>query len=74
MSRSRKRVTIWKQPNSRYYKRLSNKRIRKADIQSGGMFKRVMDTYDICDWRWFGPSCIDAEKSKEEIGNEGNKV
>ena len=53
MSGSRKKTAIFKQKNDRYYKRLSNKRIRKADIPSGGAFRRVVNTYDICDYARF---------------------
>lgn len=45
MSRSRKKTAIFKQKNDRYYKRLSNKRIRKTE------FRRVVNSYDICDYR-----------------------
>lgn len=51
MSRSRKKTAIFKQKNDKWYKRHSNKKIRKTDIPSGGAFRRVTNSYDICDWR-----------------------
>lgn len=50
MSRSRKKTPMWKQRNDKDFKRYSNKMIRHADIASGSSFKRVMCSYDICDW------------------------
>ena len=52
MSRSRKKTAIFKQKNDKWYKRHSNKKIRKTDnLPSGGAFRRVVNSYDICDWR-----------------------
>jgi hypothetical protein len=51
MSRSRKHTPIYKFHNDRYFKRLSNRIIRHRDIPSGGAFKRVMCSYDICDYK-----------------------
>lgn len=52
MSRSRKKTAIFKQKNDKWYKRHSNKKIRKTrDIPSGSAFRRVANSYDICDWR-----------------------
>ena len=53
MSRSRKKTAIFKQKNDKWYKRHSNKKIRKTDIPSGGAFRRVVNTYDICDYARF---------------------
>lgn len=61
MSRSRKRVAIWKQPNDRFFKRYSNKKIRRTDLRSGKMFRRVIDTWNICDFLWF-PRDVDGKK------------
>ena len=70
MSRSRKKTAIFKQKNDKWYKRYSNKKIRKTDIPSGGAFRRVVNSYDICDYkclcsgnsRWT-PDPEDVEKS-----------
>jgi hypothetical protein len=51
MSRSRKKTAIFKDKNDKWYKRHSNKKIRKTDVPSGGAFRRVANSYDICDWR-----------------------
>ena len=54
MSRSRKKTAIFKQKNDKWYKRQSNKKIRKTrDIPSGGAFRRVVNSYDICDYARF---------------------
>ncbi len=54
MSRSRKKTAIFKQKNDKWYKRHSNKKIRKTrDIPSGGAFRRVVNSYDICDYARF---------------------
>ncbi len=53
MSRSVKHTAVYKQRNDKDFKRLSNKMIRHRDIPSGCAFKRVMCTYDICDYKWF---------------------
>jgi len=71
MSRSRKKTAIFKDKNNKWYKRYSNKKIRRArDIPSGGAFRRVVNTYNICDYkclcmgngRWI-PTPEDMEKS-----------
>jgi len=62
MSRSRKKTPIWKQRNDKDFKRYSNKMIRHTDIASGAAFKRVMNPYDICDWRF--PPVDDDDKKK----------
>jgi hypothetical protein len=56
MSRSRKKIAVWKDANNKYQKRLSNKRIRHLSIPSGGAFKKVLNPWDICDYRWLIPA------------------
>jgi len=51
MSRSLKHTAIYKQHTDAFFKRYSNRMIRHRDIQSGGAFRRVMCSYDICDWK-----------------------
>jgi len=51
MSRSRKKVAVWKLRNDKDFKRYSNKMIRHRDIPSGGAFKKVMNSWDICDFK-----------------------
>jgi hypothetical protein len=53
MSRSRKKTPIIKQKNCMYYKTLSNRLIRKTDLASGGMFRKVVNPWSICDWAYF---------------------
>jgi hypothetical protein len=52
MSRSIKHTAIYKQRNDKDFKRLANKRVRRVSIQSGAAFKRVSESYDICDYKW----------------------
>lgn len=54
MSRSRKHTQVAKQQNDKFFKRLSNKIARRTDLQSGRAFKKVMDSWDICDFRRYG--------------------
>ena len=51
MSRSRKHTPIFKLKNDKDFKRWSNKMIRHKDIPSGGAFKKVMNSWDICDYK-----------------------
>ena len=51
MSRSRKRIAIFKQPNDQDFKRYSNKMIRHRDLPSGGAFRKVMNSWSICDYK-----------------------
>ena len=54
MSRSRKRNRVTKQANDKFFKRYSNKMIRHRDIASGGAFRKVMDGWNIFDFRTYG--------------------
>lgn len=37
-----------------FYKRLSNKVVRRAEeVPNGGSFKRFHDSWNICDYRWY---------------------
>ena len=51
MSRSRKKVAVWKFDNNRYAKRQANKKARRCDVPSGGAFKKVFNSWDICDFK-----------------------
>ena len=57
MSKSYK-YPIYKQRNSKSYKRLSNKKIRKVllkleiGFKSTKFFKTLVNPWDICDWRF----------------------
>ena len=54
MTRSRKKVPGWSQGGSRhrFSKRLANKQVRKVlDIPNGGAFRKVFETWNICDYR-----------------------
>lgn len=51
MSRSRKKVAVWKLENDKAFKRYSNRMIRHRDIPSGSAYKKVLGAYYICDYR-----------------------
>jgi len=37
-----------------FYKRLSNKMIRRTeDIQDGKSFRKILDPWSICDFKWY---------------------
>jgi len=50
MSRSRKNSPVCKESNNWFFKRQANKKARKTDISSGGMYKKVYNSYAICDY------------------------
>ena len=66
MSRSRKKTAIFKQKNDKWYKRRSNKKIRKTDIPSGGAFRRVVNSYDICDYARFADLKVERPPESNE--------
>jgi hypothetical protein len=56
MSRSRKKVWGWtdhQSPYSKIAKRYANKKVRHTeDIRSGGAYKKLFCSYDICDYKF----------------------
>ena len=50
MSRSRRKVARFGR-NTKGEKRLASKAVRRADVDSGGAYKRVYSAYDICDYK-----------------------
>lgn len=63
VSRSRKKHPVVKQKNDKWFKGYSNRKIRHSSIQSGGMFRKVLDTWCICDWRYYPTDKEDIERS-----------
>ena len=60
MSRSYKKVAVSKDRGSRHTKRrfrcktLANRSVRRArGVMNGGRYKRLFDSWDICDWRCY---------------------
>ena len=52
MSRSFKKVPIHKESNSKFCKAQANRKVRRTDvIADGSSFRKVYDSWDICDWR-----------------------
>ena len=62
MSRSRKKIGIYKDRGKRDMKRLASKKARRTDLDDGCSYKRVFNSYDISDWKWFSDD--DAAKRK----------
>lgn len=56
MSRSYKKNPVSKDSStySKFCKKKSNKRVRRIpDIPNGNSYKKVWDSWDICDWRHY---------------------
>lgn len=54
MSRSYYKTLTWKLKNVKFYKRLCHKRNRhKKNIPNGSYYKRSVDSWDICDYKWY---------------------
>ena len=68
MSRSYK-FPIWKQYNDKYHKKLFNKRVRKFSIESYkgfSLLKKLLNTWDICDYKWYPRTKEDKLKAKRK--------
>jgi len=53
MSRSIKRNPVIKSSNKKgFWKRQANKKVRREDIDSGGQYKKVYNSYDINDYKF----------------------
>ena len=58
MSRSYKKNVVWTQGQSRsknrkWWKREANKKVRKyKSIPNGKSYKRIYDSWNICDWKF----------------------
>ena len=53
----------------RWWKRQASKAVRRADVQDGGTYKRVYDSYDICDYRFpaLGSWCKDIRERHKAV-------
>ena len=52
MARSRKKVCVWKNHNSKHMKRFANKTVRHTkDIPNGMAYKKLFCSWDICDYK-----------------------
>ena len=52
MSRSFKKVVVYKLKNDSFFKKLYNKKIRKAEVSGkGNLYRKLGETWDICDFR-----------------------
>ena len=53
MSRSYKKHPYSKDRPSKGMKKFANKKVRHTkDIPNGKAYKKVFESWDICDWRW----------------------
>lgn len=63
---------IWKQHNDKYYKKLSNKLIRRfiKELEQGfkntKLFKQIVNKYDICDYKFVPRNKEDLIKSSRK--------
>lgn len=57
MSKSYKKKTFSKQRNSKWAKKLANRKFRrfKTDADNGKFYKKVFCSYDICDYSFYMP-------------------
>lgn len=57
MSRSTKKVGVYKDHQSKSEKRAANKAIRNTDnlenYKGFGLLKKLFDPWNICDWKWY---------------------
>ncbi len=71
MSKSRK-YPIYRQKSDKYFKKLSNKKIRKfllsleQGFKSTKLFKQIVDHWNICDWRFVPRDKEDAIKASRK--------
>lgn len=53
MSRSYKKTPGWTcGTDKKWIKRLANKRVRKTEVPNGNAYKKVYQSYDICDYKF----------------------
>lgn len=50
MSRSYRKIPKYSR-NDKFYKRQANKKARKVGLQDGNQYRKVYDSWTICDWR-----------------------
>ena len=55
MSRSFRHTPILKDNgrHKRFYKQQANKKVRKSDCSNGNFFKKVFDSWTVCDWKFW---------------------
>jgi len=74
MSRSYKKNPVMKSTNcKKKIKRRANKKVRKADIDNGGSFKKVSDSWEINDYISYG-FCDDDRTYLKDYDNKTGKV
>lgn len=66
MSRSYKRNPVWKDNNKarQYWKRQASKKVRHSICCSGGMFRKIYDSWNITDFKY---RCFNMKNTKKEM-------
>ena len=71
MSRSYKKVGGWtdhKSPRSKIAKRFANKKVRKTkEISSGRAYKKICNSWDICDYKFYIFQKDEVKKEDERL-------
>jgi len=63
MSRSYKKPYVTDSRHGRWKdKRFAQKAARHADIDGGNHYRKVYQSYDICDWVWYAPDYHEARR------------
>ena len=69
MSRSYKRNPIYKAV-SKYGKKLANRKVRRTKLpafRKSNMYRKVYETWDVCDYRFYVPFSSEISKNKEHM-------
>lgn len=77
MSRSYKKTPYTGQKKDKVHKKYSNKRIRQAEIQqrgisSGSKYKKIHDSWNICDYGWVQTWKEFKQKTRQDFINHHN--
>jgi len=76
MSRSRKKVSIFKDCTSQFAKRRASKKVRSYNghIQNGNYYKKLYCSWNICDWKFkcFKIECLKEDEHDEYRGYYGS--
>lgn len=69
MSRSYKRNPVYK-ALSKYSKRQANKKVRRTKLtafRKSNMYRKVYETWDVCDYRFYVPFSSEISKNKDDM-------
>lgn len=76
MSRSRKKVPGFKDHPTPLKKRIAAKAVRNYDdeVSEGGSFKKLYESYDICDWKSLYFNKPDKKRLEDDYGERTYKA